>query len=264
MGNFSWFNNNNQKGIILERFVDLIREIEPNDRWLIYYLSKKLINITIDSYPLHCERIVLEIDKKLGNNFEFIYILPILKDNECKIKSGHSISYFLESIFDTIYKHNFCGKIKLINHICNIKFFNNKKVLILFCDNFIGTGNQAIEYLNYYNIIKSNQSFTIHDTIAVVSIAILNEGLNNLKNQGYNIFFSHLHKKGISDDKYLNSMGALSIMKKIEQNMNIQGKWSLGYSQSEALIAFDFKAPNNTFPIFWLRGKNKRNTIFFR
>ena len=56
---------------------------------------------------------------------------------------------------------------------------------------------------------------------------------------------------------------ALSVMNDIEKEIGVTKTWNLGYRQSEALLAFDFKAPNNTFPIFWLTKQN-RNTIFFR
>ena len=256
---FDWIRCDLDRNIFRDRFIDLFRRIHKDDRWLIYELSSKLVNITINNYPLYCKKIVNDISSELGYKPSQIYLVPILKsEDKYKIKSGHSIAYFMKSIFDILYGHEISAKINILSDVSFLK--KGKKRLIIFCDTFIGAGGQAAECLNRYFAQYRQES----DIIAIATIVILRSGLKRLTELGYKVFYCFLHSRGISDDPKLCLCNAINTMKRIEQQLNISEKYSLGSSQSEALLAFDSKAPNNTFPIYWLAGKSKLNTVFYR
>lgn len=261
INSFSWAKNSVYKNELINRFYDLLREVDNDKRWIIFYLSKKIENIDFFMYENYCYELIKEIKYDL-NIFDKIFLIPILKESDFnKVKSSHPITYFLQSIFDIHFGHNIKNKTIILNNISSLNEYENTNTrLIILCDSFIGTGTQLSNCIKTYEKLYKKDN----DYVLILSIAILEKGLSLIRNLGYQVIYATMHQKGISDDTALNTDEALETMKAIEDKIQIPKNYRFGYKKSEALLAFDLKSPNNTFPIFWYSGPKNRNTIFFR
>ena len=261
INSFSWAKNSAYKNELINRFYDLLREVDNDKRWIIFYLSKKIENIDFFMYENYCYELIKKIKYDL-NIFDEIFLIPILKESDFnKVKSSHPITYFLQSIFDIHFGHNIKNKTIILSNISSLNEYKNTNTrLIILCDSFIGTGTQLSNCIKTYEKLYKKDN----DYVLILSIAILEKGLSLIKDLGYQVIYATMHKKGISDDNALNTHEALEVMKAIEDKIEIPKNYRFGYKESEALLAFDLKAPNNTFPIFWYSGPKNRNTIFFR
>lgn len=81
-------------------------------------------------------------------------------------------------------------------------------------------------------------------------------GYDYLQANKFNVFYSILKEKGISDSSR-DVAKEILIMEEIEKNIGVKEKFKFGYGRSEALVKM-IHTPNNTFPIYWLsNNKNK-------
>ena len=132
----------------------------------------------------------------------------------------------------------------------DFELINNGYTLCLI-DDFVGTGNTVISAAEY--LIKKGVS---KDSIAIVSLVSMMQGVDFLKENGYNIYTCQLCNKGISDDPCDTSRNK-TIMEAIESAIKVTDDYKFGYGASEALVRME-RTPNNTFPIYWLKNpKNK-------
>jgi ProQ/FINO family len=139
---------------------------------------------------------------------------------------------------------------------------------IVFIDDFIGTGQQSVGFLN--EIFSRYPRFGDR-TVYVLSLAGLQEGINQLQAE-----FTDLRGKIIVARKFRNIDKAFSEQNPLwdsEKDRLEAQHWcedigkqlicerdALGYKGSEALVAFYFNTPNNTLPLFWASGKVNSNT----
>ncbi|MEB8344727.1 hypothetical protein OO010_01605 [Flavobacteriaceae bacterium KMM 6898] len=124
---------------------------------------------------------------------------------------------------------------------------------ILLIDNFIGTGETAIETLKEIIALKGYDN----KTLFIATLVCQKEGLKVIND--YNVLFEVLRDKGISN-KYFGEelIENESIMKSIEEILSIDSKFEdkfrFGYKSSQALVTMN-RTPNNTFPMFWFQAK---------
>lgn len=138
---------------------------------------------------------------------------------------------------------------------------NEATTLLIVVDDFIGTGETAVESLNF---IKDNFEIK-NNNIRILALAIQKNGFERLKEYKIKIYYSHLLKKGITEYYDSNIVSSkIELMKKIEKKIGVKEKEKFGYNGSEALIRL-IRTPNNTFPVFHKENKNKnKNAIFPR
>ena len=88
--------------------------------------------------------------------------------------------------------------------------------------------------------------------------------MENVCNEGIPVFADIVREKGISDKFESEEAGQkLDEMKKISKLLHVPKKLSLGYLDSESLVAMN-KTPNNTFPVYWYEGKGHSHAPFPR
>lgn len=123
---------------------------------------------------------------------------------------------------------------------------HRSNALILLCDDFVGTGDTAIDALNFYN----SNIRKMDDIPYVVTLVVQEKGAEAVMNFGFDIVFKEIRTRGISDSSTLNVSKALEIMERIEAKLKIKTGFNFGYKESEALVSM-MRTPNNTFPVFW-------------
>lgn len=134
-----------------------------------------------------------------------------------------------------------------------IRALNSNEATLVFVDDFIGTGDTARKAIEY--LCKVQPNLSNWKNICFLSIATLQEGLKNLKGNGFKVYTSRVYPKGISEyyrgEKLKESINQMT---KIESQIKVPESLHFGYKQSEALVCME-RCPNNTFPVYW-RGKN--------
>ena len=128
------------------------------------------------------------------------------------------------------------------------KNYKNQHILCLI-DDFIGSGQTAVDAYAYIHELSG----ICKDSVAILSLVAMQEGIDRLFNEKYTIHSAITRCKGISgtvdsDQKY-------AIMKIIEDRIHVSDDYRLGYMQSESLVKM-IRTPNNTFPVYWMVGKN--------
>ncbi|MDW3190939.1 MAG: hypothetical protein R8G66_01155 [Cytophagales bacterium] len=196
---------------------------------------------------------MLEFIDKISSSFKRLYIGPIIKiSDDGKIKSGHGATYIIKSLSPRTTRLK-TSNTKFIDSYDGLKLKDNERLLVV--DDYIGSGKTALIALNELNSI-----FKIPTSkITLVVFGAQESALDELQARGIDFYVYQKYKKGISDfytDTSLTNKSEL--MKKVENLIpKLNRDYSFGMNQTEALVTFNERTPNNTFPIFWMKHKYK-------
>lgn len=236
-------------------FCELLAELELEEQELVLKLTEDYLRYTYIDYPVLMSKTLRMIDKEIITNSSKIFILPLVspKDREKGIvKSAHGMLY--QIMHDIIPKDPNLGPIRhkiLSLHdvsFLDINHSNRHKSLLLFFDDFIGSGSTACQALwEYWNLYRVDG-----DTVAVLALVAQKNGISLLRQHYFdNIYAYRIRKRGISDsNKFPDILRPLSIMDSIESKMKVSPKYRRGFGKSEALVTM-IRTPNNTFPVYW-------------
>ena len=138
------------------------------------------------------------------------------------------------------------------------KYRDNMDSIILI-DDFIGSGETALECLTYLDFLKQEEK-----KLYVLALVAQKQGIENIRKEGISVFVNVVREKGITDkfDKE-EAQQKLDEMEKISKLLQVSKKMLLGYLESESLVAMN-KTPNNTFPVYWHEGKGHSHAPFPR
>lgn len=230
------------------RFCNMLSYYSSPEQYCILRLMETFLKIDGNEYIKHILKALHKIDRNTLSGINNIYVMPIINDNE-QIKVGKSsllVAYLLEGK-DLIVDANLSTfKISVIYNTNSLPVnFNTEPDLLLLVDDFIGSGDSVIKCLNNLRTKISQQK------IIVLSLVIQNIGYELLINEQYQVIYSVLRKKGITDS-YLSPEKEIltKTMEKIENKLDVSPILKFGYKQTEALVKM-IRTPNNTFPIFW-------------
>jgi hypothetical protein len=181
-------------------------------------------------------------------------------------KSGTAMSYFIKQAPSFTDK-----RFKKKKYLASSKFdlqkivaehgINLNDFLLILMDDFIGSGRSTIEFVkgDEHNpgLEKYLKDQALNPKISILSLIILNEGKNHIENEIPDVYISAETRAKIFTSKgsifgYRPKMLPLRELayKKGSMLMKKQ-EWSLGYDNSQGLVAFAHTTPNNTLPIFW-------------
>lgn len=257
---FNIDNNQRRREDFKERFFNTISFLSEEERSLFYTLSKKFLSIKSGMFDEILYKSSNLFKNKL-NNYSAIFVVPVLtefEDENLKNKSGHHMVFMMQSVFAEIFDDSI--NILYLQSPKGLEMYPDRKnSIILFCDDFIGSGDQFYSSHCFYK-----QFSNADDRCALISIAMLKSGYDKISELGVDIYTEYILKKGISDnDDIDNKNEALRIIDSIEGKLRVDIDYRRGYKNSEALIAIDRRAPDNTFPIFWWK-YNEKKAIFPR
>jgi hypothetical protein len=138
--------------------------------------------------------------------------------------------------------------------------------IMIIVEDFVGTGTKVRDFINgkpangkYSRVIglreKLNTAGKPNVEIRLVTFVALQGALENLQQlfNANNYWIGDTEARGISDHyPPEEKQDKINTMLSLEQKLSFGKDYSLGYKQSEALVAIEaHSAPNNLFPIFW-------------
>lgn len=254
---------------LYQRYCDRLKYLNSDEQKLFIELSYKFEQIGITDYMEHFLMSFHNMSDELLKSKEKIIISPLTmpyvlkKKNDSKVertktKSAEFLYYLLSSHdlrwIDYSPKFEFCESISDIK-----KHFIEGKSLLLFIDDFIGTGGTAVKCCKAIISEIEKKSKISNIDIGIVSIAALEMGIRKIKSElNINTYCNFIRKRGISDNYNENETKInLQLMLNLEQKLFCPQEYSLGFEKSEGLISFMNKTPNNTFPAFWSETSTK-------
>lgn len=241
---------------LFNRFKETYGKLDNEERQLFVELSYKYSVITLEQYKKYIIDILIDMYSKkefMFKNNKDIYIMPLLPLRETnKIKSSTLVTYLFNSTdlnyYDKLSKKNF-HIIDNYEHLkAKIRNINKGAPLIL-VDDYIGSGNTAIETINDILLQGIEKQY-----VNILSLVVQQVGLNEIRKHGIPVFYKD------KEDKCL--LGASEkdkeIIERIEDKLKVDEYYKTGYEQSEALISL-IRTPNNTLPLFWFKGTSRKN-----
>ena len=162
----------------------------------------------------------------------------------------------------SMYLYNYSHILKLDNKnykYDSFKYHLNKYVNIVFIDDIIGSGNQAIRFFNNHLINSTAKCFYI-------SLYGFERGIEKINKEArFEMVFTC---KTLSDEEMAfseNSYIFKDPIKKAElkafcenHGKKLYPEYPLGYDDSQALLVFPHNTPNNTLPIIWASSENEK------
>ncbi len=122
---------------------------------------------------------------------------------------------------------------------------------IVFIDDFVGTGNSIISFLDELNLDFMNKN------VFIISVHMMFEAQNRLKeycdSKHFNIIniSSYIQKKAFSSGIFEDNEFVKTKILDLSSQLGITGNDKLGYGESESLVSFFNNTPNNTIAFFW-------------
>jgi len=220
---------------------------------------------TCNYEPLIC-RLAGELKNLWSKEYECMYVVSLTKPRDAgQIKGA---SYVLGHLREQVIREEFGiddipMRLYENQDLLKSKHSARGKSLIIFVDDFVGSGKTATETLTYYveNIKKDT------DNLIVYSFVAMEEAITLITDMGinFNVFLGL--PKGITDSGIFDNVEcAIQTMLQLEKKMKIPASLKLGYGESEATTTL-MRTPNNTFPVFWFpvdKDGNKSRAPFRR
>lgn len=179
-------------------------------------------------------------------------------------KSGKLIYELYKSVFPKqTYDYQFCNTIEKL-----LEYYRDESLLI-FLDDFVGTGNTAIESIGACKNVIKDKTGIIIGKVLLLSVFAMEYAVKILEASGIHCYAKRVLEKAISDNKLIDERtreAQRKAMKMIEHNVlsKLSENYSLGYGASETLLSINDRCPNNTFPFYWFRAKKNLSPIFKR
>jgi hypothetical protein len=234
---------------VFNRFCKRLGIYDEEKQNLILELTADFLNVPLnDLYEYFINSI-----KKIENlkSYSAIIVCPLKSLKEKKTKSSDHLWYHLKNFCDFSYE-TFKDKLKFISEWKKISIEMTKGTpLIILVDDYIGSGktvNDTVEELRQAGNLKEDTAYCIISLIATeIGVKNINEKYGDI------VACDKIIRRGISD-KYNGQILTenIKLMIQIEDELKVMPDFKFGYSQSESLVAIQNKAPNNTFPVFWL------------
>ena len=292
-----WIIDETNELSLYSRASNLYEKLEEQEKEVLLIILEKMQYYTINNYEDLLVKCLLEMLEKYGNKEKYKFT-PILQDknklglkliferkrNEASncikitpafnthnkfldIKSSMFVAYLLKS--NTLQYHEKIAKMKINTSYYytdeDIKNINNKKQKLVLIDDFIGTGDTALEAIKSLTNRGLNQ-----DKIKVLSLICLESGYEKIKESNIDIYTGKIIKsvpKLLSEDKWNEKAidkfekTIISISEKVDpfaKHDNI-----LGYGKSFSLVSM-IRTPNNVPDFLWNNKKNNEMVIFPR
>lgn len=252
-----WHNANVYKNS-LKSMLCISSKMSEDEREMFYSLTEKFIKVPISLYPKEIMDNIQRIPDEWLIGKKSLHILPLLdpKDEGKKTKSSIHMTYYFR--IDEINMHEkfrgirlyFDEEDRILDDMKQKKA--KKRCLIMFVDDFIGSGETAFKCLE-----KKLKKFEIDESkVIVFSLYTMKMALSKLQEKGIRVVPGKILQQGISSisndetrEKYK------ECMENVENQIDVPEKYRFGYGRSESLISLG-RTPNNTFPIYWQPHKN--------
>lgn len=178
-----------------------------------------------------------------------VFVAPLLKQDDAPPKSADSLHYIARGFQLNLGQAMAPRTLRFLGSggAFAREFAHEQHTLVLM-DDYVGTGDTAVAALGK---LRSDSPGTATGTIILLALAAQSRAHALLAAHGCTLVVAQWRDRGISDSKTLQNIpGALEVMDRLGQRLQIKKKYRLGYGAAEALITLT-RTPNNTFPVFW-------------
>ncbi|WP_290922337.1 hypothetical protein [Halodesulfovibrio sp.] len=238
-----------------EKGCDLLAKLDETQQNLILTLLENYQFINVLEYSSLCTQAIKNIDFGRFSDIESISIVPCItkKDHDAgNYKSGLGIvNNYRTKNFKVLIGKKLGSKCDLSPKCFSSPFSysnpRNKRDLLIFVDDFVGTGKTATKAIDdfFSNSSRKKENFCL------TVLGSMQDGYNVLQKKDYPFYTVKKFNRGITDCPiFKKKKETIELMKSIEENLKNCPKYSLGYEKSEALVTMQ-RTPNNTFPVFW-------------
>ncbi|TAX92760.1 hypothetical protein ELH97_12780 [Rhizobium leguminosarum] len=201
----------------------------------------------IKTYDRHIYKVMQELSLR---HEERIILFPLRRKNNNVTKSGDAILYDFKAIATVEFPEKFVFRDSPFNQKMLSSGLPKYAV-----DDFVGTGEQFLSMFD--EMVAEYAKVSLQGVACVVA---MRGGAQRLREGGFHVAASELKDRAIAD--YLTNAGrdtaaCYAIYDKMEASLQVDAVDQRGRNASEALLSLK-RTPNNTLPIFWSLGKDKK------
>ncbi|RVD22563.1 hypothetical protein [Mesorhizobium sp. M4B.F.Ca.ET.017.02.2.1] len=228
-----------------DRLVALFSAIDADNRDVVFDLIRNYD--IINQYRDHLFNLLLQVSQIHTGN---IALFPLAPFDDDRIKSGDHVFYELKSLANP----DFDGRFVFFD-TPDSKDLLQSDLPKYAVDDFIGTGEQFLEMVG--KMVSSNSAAKV---TGALTIAIMESGKAAIESKGMVAVHEVLKRKAI--DGYLRDAGKnvelfYARYDALESHLAVSQAQKRGWQGSEALVSMK-RTPNNTLPIFWHRGRERK------
>ncbi|WP_129085749.1 phosphoribosyltransferase-like protein [Malaciobacter mytili] len=210
------------------------------------------------------------IQENLNTKLSLIKFIPIGKISG----SGAMISYLFRQATD-ISEEQVILASDLYNSSGNLNFPEIEHYILI--DDLAGSGTQVCDFVTKHKILNLKIE-NKHIQISYLPIFSTSIAIEKIKKSTFHqIYVNPLFEldesyqvysqksryfSNVKKHKYIGRLMSKYIFKKYAKNLNFIEENSLGYSNTQLMLAFSHNTPDNTLPLFW--EDSKWNAIFKR
>ncbi|MBG9979126.1 hypothetical protein [Ruoffia tabacinasalis] len=267
---------NKIKNVIINRTIEIYINIkEDEEKELFLDLLDEIEILTPNDYFRLLNKCYVQLRKQYPTIKKYI-IVPLLKCGDeklTKIKSGVFISYLFHTFYFSIIdesNNEMKSRPEIIvqHYIKEVNLQNiveNDEELIVFVDDFIGSGTYAVTAWKQYAEKIKELGGDYNKKMVLVSLSALDIGITKLAEEGIKLIFGLKHLT--LNAKFKNDQAKLKKIKKtissISSSYSVAKSFKLGYKESLSTI-ITIRTPNNNVPFLWSSRINKRKPLFLR
>lgn len=244
-----------------ENYCLFMERLDSHQHDLVKDLTGDFLWLRSSDYYKHLKRTLLKLEKYVFLNLDTIYVVPLLAKSDRdakKTKSSITVAYGCQNPelkYSDLFANTTFRIIDNLERLPNVNTLKNSKNPILLIDDYIGSGDTALEALNEVLNIKNYDN----ETLFIASLVCQETGLKVINDKGYEVLTDIIRRKGISDKYEGEELNRnIKLMKSIEQVLELdpkfESKYKFGYKSSESLVTM-IRTPNNTFPLYWFQAQ---------
>lgn len=236
------------------RYVRTLRKLKPKEQNFLLEISRRFERIPLGDYVPRLEKPLGQLRKQYAWKLIFVGCLKEEDIKKHEVKSCMDVLYQIKGTtmkyHIALWPYDYHDNVRALS-ATEIDEINAGDAMLVFVDDYIGTGETAMEAAKY--LAKAQPRLTNWGNVCFLTIAAQKEGIKYLENHGYQVYVAEEYGRGISDyykGKRLDT--AREMMTQIESGLKeLDDEFRFGYKQSEGLVCME-RCPNNTFPIYWL------------
>ena len=182
------------------RYARTLSQLKPKEQDFFLSLSKHFERIPLGDYVQYLAKPLGQLRKQFAGMLIFV---GCMTENDIKRREVKSCKNVLYQLKGTTMKYyvNMWPKVNRENvrviKATEIDQINEGKAMLVFVDDYIGTGETALEAAKY--LAKAQPRLTKWGNVCFLAIAAQKEGIEKLETNGFRVYVAEKYGRGISD-----------------------------------------------------------------